>query len=142
MFKKKMKISLDKGAFMPVRAYPTDAGLDLRTPKAVIIPAGGSAVIDTGVHVEFPKGTYGLLESKSGLNVKHDIVSLGGTIDENFRGSIKAKLYNLGKEDYAFDEGDKIVQMVIHTYHAPEIVVVEKLDDTDRGSNGFGSSGR
>lgn len=142
LFRQKMKITLDEGAFIPLRAHSTDAGLDLRTPIKVTISAGGSAVIDTGVHVALPKGTYGKLESKSGLNVKHDIVSLGGTIDEPYRGSIVAKLYNLGDKDYTFEQGDKIVQMVIMKYHAPIVELVENLDDTDRGDNGFGSSGR
>ena len=70
-----MKIMLDKGAYMPLRAHSTDAGLDLRTPKEVTVPKGGSVCIDTGVHVELPKGYYGKLESKSGLNVKHSVVS-------------------------------------------------------------------
>lgn len=137
-----MRIMLDKGAFMPVRAHLTDAGLDLRTPIDVTVPKGGSVNIDTGVHVELPKGYYGKLESKSGLNVKHGVVSLGGTIDEPYRGSIVAKLYNFGNEDYQFNAGDKVVQMVIQPYIAPDLQIVDSLDETDRGSDGFGSSGR
>lgn len=137
-----MRIMLDKGAYMPVRAHLTDAGLDLRTPIDVIVPKGGSVSIDTGVHVELPKGYYGKLESKSGLNVKHSVVSLGGTIDEPYRGSIVAKLYNFGNEDYQFNAGDKVVQMVIQPYIAPDLQIVDSLDETDRGSDGFGSSGR
>ena len=137
-----MRIMLDKGAFMPVRAHLTDAGLDLRTPIDVTVPKGGSVSIDTGVHVELPKGYYGKLESKSGLNVKHGVVSLGGTIDEPYRGSIVAKLYNFGNEDYQFNAGDKVVQMVIQPYIAPDLQIVDSLDETDRGSDGFGSSGR
>lgn len=137
-----MRIMLDKGAYMPVRAHLTDAGLDLRTPIDVTVPKGGSVSIDTGVHVELPKGYYGKLESKSGLNVKHGVVSLGGTIDEPYRGSIVAKLYNFGNEDYQFNAGDKVVQMVIQPYIAPDLQIVDSLDETDRGSDGFGSSGR
>lgn len=136
-----MKIKLDEGAFMPVRAHDTDAGLDLRTPKEVTVPAHGSVIIDTGVHVALPHGYYGKLESKSGLNVKHNVVSLGGTIDEPYRGSIVAKLYNLGDLDYTFNAGDKVVQMVIQPYIAPELEEVDELDETDRGEKGFGSSG-
>ena len=142
MFRKKMKVMLEEGAYMPVRAHEKDAGLDLRTPVDVVVPAGGSAVIDTGVHVALPKGMYGKLESKSGLNVRHSVVSLGGTIDEPYRGAIKVKLYNLGTEDYVFEAGDKVVQMVIQPYCAPELEVADSLDETDRGSSGFGSSGR
>ena len=72
-----MKIKLDAGAFMPLRAHETDAGLDLRSPFDCVVPARGSAVIDTGVHVQLPLGTAGMLKSKSGLNVKHGITSEG-----------------------------------------------------------------
>ena len=72
-----MKFTLDSGAFAPTRAHKTDAGLDLRSPICIEVPANGSAVIDTGVHVELPNGTVGFLKSKSGLNVKHDITSEG-----------------------------------------------------------------
>ena len=136
-----MRIVVDEGAFTPVRAHADDAGLDLRTPYSFCILHGMSAVVDTGVHIEIPKGYYGKLESKSGLHVNHDIVCLGGVIDESYRGSIKVKLYNFG-EDYTFKEGDKIVQMILIPYIAPEWEFVDKLDDTERGSSGFGSSGR
>lgn len=136
-----MRIKLDKGAFEPVRGHKTDAGLDLRTPKDFIIKAHDSYTIDTGVHVEFPKGYYGKLESKSGLNVKHSIVCLGGTLDEGYIGSIVVKLYNMGDDEYHFRKGDKVVQMILQPYIAPDIEIVDGLSDTDRGSNGFGSTG-
>ena len=139
---KKMKCTLDKDAFVPIRAHRDDAGLDLRTPIDVTVPKGGSVAIDTGFHCAIPKGYFGKLESKSGLNVKHGVVSLGGTIDCGYTGSIVAKLYNFGDEDYHFKAGDKIVQMILIPYIAPAIRFVDKLDDTDRGSGGFGSSGR
>ncbi len=137
-----MNIKLDKGAFEPVRAHSTDAGLDLRTPIEFTIQPHDSYTIDTGVHVELPEGTFGQLFSKSGLNVNHSIVSLGGTVDEPYRGSIVVKLYNEGDEEYHFRAGDKIVQMVIMPYLAPEIQYVDELSETDRGNAGFGSSGR
>ena len=137
-----MNISLDIGAYIPTRAYQDDAGLDLRTPSAVTVPAGGSVSINTGVHVELPAGYYGHLQSKSGLNVKHNIVSLGGTIDNSYRGAIVAKLYNLGDTDYTFSPGEKIVQLVVQPFIAPIINIVDELSNTDRGSNGFGSSGK
>ena len=137
-----MRIMLDDGAFMPERAHPTDAGIDLKTPKTVTIPAHGSVCIDTGVHIELPKGNYGKLESKSGLNTKHSVVSLGGVIDEPYRGSIVAKLYNLSDADYTFHAGDKIVQLVVQPYSNPPMVLADELSETDRGDNGFGSTGK
>lgn len=153
-----MKIMLDEGAIMPTRAYPTDAGLDLysRDDVKVIFPrqmtmydGDCSAVacpiaetFDTGVHIELPPGYYGKIESKSGLNVKHDVVSCGGVVDEGYTGSIVVKLYNLGNKPYTVRRGDKIAQLIIQPYIAPELEVVDKLDDTPRGANGFGSTGR
>ena len=103
---------------------------------------GSSATIDTGVHIELPRGYYGKVESRSGLNVNHDIVSCGGVIDEGYTGSIVVKLYNLGNEAHIFDPGDKVAQLVIQPYIAPEIEYVETLTETDRGDAGFGSTGR
>lgn len=137
-----MKIMLDPGAFAPTRAHPTDAGLDLRAKERIKLWPGMSACIDTGVHMELPHGYYGKIESKSGLNVNNDIVSCGGTIDEPYRGSIIVKLYNFGSKAYVFEPGDKVAQIVIQPYIAPELEIVDALSETDRGSDGFGSSGR
>lgn len=135
-------VILDEGAYMPERAHDTDAGYDLRTPKRVVIHRGSSAVIDTGVHIQIPSGWFGKLESKSGLNVNHSVVSLGGVIDSGYTGSIRAKIYNLGDTDYVFSAGDKVVQIIFHRHESPSFVVVDSFDETDRGDNGFGSSGR
>lgn len=137
-----MKIMLDDGAFAPIRAHETDAGLDLIAKERVKIWPGMSACIDTGVHMELPHGYYGKIESKSGLNVKHNIVSCGGVIDEGYTGSVVVKLYNLGDKAYVFNPGDKVAQLVIQPYVAPELEIVEELSETDRGSNGFGSTGK
>ena len=136
-----MKIKLDKGARMPVRAHNTDAGLDLHSMEIATIFPGESWTFDTGVHIALEPGTYGKIESKSGLNIKHDVVSCGGVVDEGFTGSIRVKLYNLGHEAYTFYPGDKIAQLVIMPYLAPEMELVEELDETERGSRGFGSTG-
>lgn len=137
-----MKIVLDKGAYMPKKAHEADAGYDLRTPKRVVLRRHDCVCIDTGVHMEIPKGWYGKLESKSGLNVKHSIVSLGGTVDSGFTGSVVAKLYNFGSEDYVFEAGDKIVQIVFMPCGSFTMTQVDSLEATERGDKGFGSSGR
>lgn len=137
-----MKIMLDPGAFAPTRAHPTDAGLDLRAKERIKLWPGMSACIDTGVHMELPHGYYGKIESKSGLNVNNDIVSCGGVIDEGYTGSIIVKLYNFGSSAYVFEPGDKVAQIVIQPYIAPELEIVDVLSETDRGSDGFGSTGR
>ena len=137
-----MKIVIDNGCFMPTRGHEHDAGMDLRTPTAFGIKAGGSAVIDTGVHVQIPIGMVGMLKSKSGLNVKHGITS-EGVIDTGYTGSVRCKLYNHGNEDVSFKKGDKITQLVIMPIYLPETLeVVDSLEETERGANGFGSTGR
>lgn len=136
-----MKIKLDPGAFMPERAHSADAGYDLRSPITGRLYAGEAIVIDTGVHVEIPQGYVGMLKSKSGLNVKHDIVG-EGVIDSGYTGSIRVKLYNHGAESYMIECGDKISQLVILPIITPELELVTELEETERGNNGFGSTGR
>ena len=136
-----MNIILDNGAFKPEFAHRTDAGADLRSPIETVVPARGSIVIDTGVHVEIPEGYVGMLKSKSGLNVKHDLIGTG-TIDSGYSGSIRVKLYNLGDTDYQILRGDKIIQMVILPCAYCEFTQVDKFAETERGNGGFGSTGR
>lgn len=136
-----MEIMLDEGAYMPTRGHKTDAGLDLRTPKAVTVPAYGSVTVDTGVHVALPHGCAGLLVSKSGLNVKHDLTSTG-LIDEEYTGSIVVKLYNHGGEDHEFEAGDKVTQLVVLPVVREPLEQVSAFKRTARGDSGFGSTGR
>ena len=137
-----MRVKLDEGAYMPEKAHAADAGYDLRARETYIIRAHGSAVIDTGVHIELPPGTVGMLKSKSGLNVKHGIVS-EGVIDVGYTGAIMAKLYNHSDANYVVEAGDKITQLVILPLaYVGELEQVSGLDPSERGDNGFGSSGR
>lgn len=138
-----VKVKLEGGAFPPVRAHKQDAGLDLICPEseAQVIPAKESAVFDTGVCVQIPEGFVGFLKSKSGLNVKHGITG-EGVIDAGYTGSIRVKLYNNSGADYEVKKGDKISQLVILPIITPDIEIVDEIEETDRGENGFGSSGR
>ena len=136
-----MKIKLDPMARIPERAHDTDAGLDLKSPINITVPARGSVIIDTGVHIQLPPGTAGMLKSKSGLNVKHGITS-EGVIDEGYTGSIVIKLYNHTFDDYHVNIGDKISQLVIVPILTPELEFVDDLEGGERGDNGFGSTGR
>ena len=136
-----LRIMLDPGARMPERAHPEDAGLDLFSPEAVNVPARESAVINTGVHVEIPNGYAGMIKSKSGLNIKHGIIS-DGVVDAGYTGSIRVKLYNLSDDDYMVELGDKISQLVIVPVITPEVTVVGEIGGSERGENGFGSTGR
>ncbi len=136
-----MKIKLDPWAIMPTRAHDTDAGLDLYAPEDKTLWAHGYAIFDTGVHIQLPPNTAGMLKSKSGLNVKHGITS-DGVIDVGYTGSICVKLYNHGDISYAIHRGDKISQLVIVPVVIPPIKIVDSLEDTERGDQGFGSTGR
>ena len=136
-----MKIKLDTGAYMPERAHSTDAGLDLRTPIGFYIEPGRSAAIDTGVHIQLPPGTVGMLKSKSGLNVKKGVLC-EGVIDEGYTGSIVAKLYNHGRYTAFFRAGEKITQLVVLPCIYVEPEEVEDFTGGERGDNGFGSTGK
>lgn len=136
-----MNVYLDGGAYVPRRAHTTDAGIDLRSMEDITVPSHGSAVFHTGVHVELPHGTAGLLVSKSGLNVKHGITSTG-LIDEGYTGEIMVKLYNDSDSDYFVHDGDKISQLVVIPVMYEDVQEVDGLtEDTERGDNGFGSTG-
>ena len=137
-----MKVFYEPYAYPMDRAHPDDAGGDIRSPKDYHIMPFSSVVIPTGVHVELPKGTCGLIVSKSGLNVNYGITSTG-LIDQNYRGEIVAKLYNQSPNAYDVHERDKITQLVVLPCRYEPFEPVDVWDDnTDRGSNGFGSTGR
>lgn len=136
-----MKIKLDSGAIAPTRAHDTDAGLDLYSPIEINIPSGWSRYINTGVHIQLPHGTAGLIVSKSGLNVKHGITSTG-LIDEGYTGDIRAQLYNKSPEDYQIHVGDKISQLVVIPVLYEPVEIVDSIEGGERGDNGFGSTGR
>ena len=136
-----VNIILEDFAFQPTKAHEDDAGFDLYSPEDKVVPAHGSAVFDTGVHVELRKNSVGMIKSKSGLNVKHGITS-EGVIDVGYTGSIKVKLYNHSDEDYEVKRGDKISQLVVMPFFNVRLNVVDEFETTERGDNGFGSTGR
>ena len=136
-----MKIKLEPWAKIPTRAHATDAGLDLYTPHDLCINGKCSTSVDTGVHVEIPKGCVGFVKSKSGLMFKHDVTT-DGTVDEGYTGSVNVKLFNDAHQPIYFQEGDKIAQLVVLPVVIEELEVVDELEETERGSNGFGSTGK
>lgn len=137
-----MNVWLDCGAYMPQKAHKQDAGYDIRAREGKVLYAGREAVFKTGVHIELDPGTAAVLISKSGLNVHHDITSTG-LIDEGYTGEITVKLYNHGRKDYYVSAGDKISQLVIIPVLSPELVLTEGAEkESERGNNGFGSTGR
>lgn len=136
-----LKVKLDKDAIMPNKAHKEDAGFDLFSRDTVAINPKSSQVFDTGVHIQIPYGYVGFLKSKSGLNVKYNITS-DGVIDAGYTGSICVKLYNHGDSYYMVHKGDKITQLVILPIPEVSLTEAETLDASDRGDNGFGSTGK
>ena len=138
-----MKVILDEGAIMPTKAHPTDAGFDLYSRCKAVISPHDYWIFDTGVHIRIPDGFCGLLVSKSGLNVHEDLESTG-LIDAGYTGSIKVKLYNRQGSYRYISKGQKISQIVILPIE--NMIKLEKVEsfdeETERGSEGFGSSGK
>lgn len=136
-----MPVQLDPEAKMPTRAHSADAGYDLYSREDAVIHPNSGGIFDTGVHMAIPEGCCGFVKSKSGMNVKHSIQS-EGVIDANYTGSIVVKLFNHGTHSVEIKKGQKIAQIVLLPIFTPELVQVEELEATERGSNGFGSTGR
>ena len=126
---------------MPVREHITDAGLDIRSAECGIVPAHGSEIFHTGIHVQLPRNTAGLFVSKSGLMVKHGITSTG-LVDEGYDGEVLVKLFNHGDKDYEVERGDKIAQLVVMPVMYEPVEIVNSIDGGERGAHGFGSTGR
>lgn len=139
-----MKVYLDPGAKMPEKAHDLDAGYDLFALNDAVIAPGEGKVIETGVHIEIPPGFCGLMVSKSGMNIKYNLTSTG-LIDSGYTGAIKVKLYNNGKTTQIMKRGWKVSQLVILPIAVgdflEEVKSLDLFNESERGQNGFGSSG-
>jgi len=137
---------LHPAARPPARTRPGDAGYDLRCVEGFSLWPGERATVPTGVAVALPPETAGLVLPRSGLAARHGIslVNSPGLIDPNYRGEIRVVMANHGDERFDAKAGDRIAQLLLVPYLAPEALVVEELppSEDDRGVNGFGSSGR
>lgn len=133
---------LDPEAILPSYAHSWDAGMDMFCMENVTLAPGQVAKIKSGIAVEIPDGFVGLCWDKSGLAMNYSIKVLGGVIDSGFRGELIFGVINLGKEEYTFKKGDKVLQMLIQKVEKTDIVDSEELSETDRGEKGFGSTGK
>lgn len=132
-------------ASMPERAHPSDAGIDIKASEGARIEPGDWAIIRTGLSFDTPDGYEVQIRPRSGLAGKKGITVLNspGTIDSGYRGEIKIILSNTGKFPYNVHTGDRVAQMVIARVCPIDIEqVFDKFGDTDRGINGFGSTGK
>jgi|SRR5687768_17565696 len=134
--------ALAQGAVVPTRSNPTDAGLDLYAATDKIIRPSQRELISTKIAISIPDGHVGLIKPRSGLAMKHGIDVMAGVIDSSYRGEVMVLLVNLGYATFFISPGDRIAQLLIQKVEFMPIMLVDELDDTDRGSGGFGSSGR
>jgi len=140
-----MKLPIKK--LTPTATIPTgfahegDAGIDLFAAEAVEIKPMERVQVSTGIALAIPLGYVGLIWDKSGLSHKSGLKVMGGVIDAGYRGEIKVGIVNLGTEIHTFAVGDKVTQLLIQKIEQPEIIEVQELEDTERGEDGFGSTG-
>lgn len=137
---------LQNGIDLPLPSYATAgaAGMDLRSADSLTLKPGARALVATGMAIALPEHFEAQVRPRSGLAVKHGVTVLNspGTIDADYRGEIKVPLINLGTEDFVIARGDRIAQMVVAPVTVAELTEVASLDETARGADGFGSSGR
>jgi dUTP pyrophosphatase len=130
---------------LPAYATPDASGLDLRAyiPASITLNPMQRTLIGTGLHIALPTGLEAQIRPRSGLALKHGITVLNspGTIDADYRGEIKVLLVNLSNEPFVIQDGERIAQLVVGTYTQIAWVPVEVLDETTRGTGGYGSTG-
>jgi dUTP pyrophosphatase len=136
---------LDAGLPLPAQAHPGDAGLDLHAAHgAVVSPSGGRVTVATGLALALPAGCVALVHPRSGLAARHGVTVLNapGTVDAGYRGEIKVTLLNTDpSEPFTVRRGDRIAQLVFQSFLTPRLIEVERLPGSDRGEDGFGSTG-
>lgn len=131
---------------LPARATSGAAGYDLRAAvlEDVTLPPGGRALIPCGFRIAIPDGWEIQVRPRSGLAITYGVTLINspGTIDADYRGEVKVPLVNHGSAPFVVRRGERVAQMVFARFEAPELLLVETLDDTARGGSGFGSTGR
>ena len=130
---------------LPTYATPQSAGMDLRAnlSEPITLHPMERRLIPTGLHIALPEGYEAQVRPRSGLALKHGLTVLNtpGTIDADYRGEIGVVLINLSQEDFVINDGERIAQMVIARHEQGDLVVVEELDQTERGEGGYGHTG-
>ena len=134
---------LSPDAIIPAYAHPGDAGLDLHACEDVALDPGVTCLVSTGVAIELPEATEAQVRPRSGLALKHSVTVLNtpGTIDEGYRGEVGVVLINHGATTFHVTRGMRIAQLVVQKRWTVEVVQVDGLTDTTRGTGGFGSTG-
>lgn len=129
-------------ALLPRYALPQDAGMDFFAVETTIIPPNERKLVSTGIALAIPTGYVGLIWDKSGMAAKHGLKTMAGVIDSGYRGEVKILVHNLSGISCTLEKGAKVAQMLIQPVEQKKIVEVQELDETERGENGFGSTGK
>ena len=132
---------LSDNATIPTRASPGSVGYDLYSTENMSIGSRERGIVSTGIAATIPMGVYGRIAPRSGLAVKHGIQTGAGVIDPDYTGELKVILFNHGTEKFDIKQGDRIAQLILEKCETPLIEEVQEIKDTQRGTNGFGSSG-
>ncbi|WP_176776893.1 dUTP diphosphatase [Candidatus Avelusimicrobium faecicola] len=127
-------------AKLPQRAHPTDSGADLFALERTVLPARAITKVHTGIAVELPENTSGIIWGKSSVESK-GIKAMAGLVDAPYRGELIVCMYNLNEQDFVFEAGQKVAQLVVLPTFYPAFEEVSELTDTSRGEGGFGSTG-
>lgn len=142
-----MKIQIINNGHQPLPVYATEksAGMDLRAniDEPIVLHPMERRLINTGLHIALPDGFEAQVRPRSGLALKHGVTVLNspGTIDADYRGEIMVLLINLSQQDFVIRDGERIAQLVVARYEGIEWVEVECLDETERGTGGYGHTG-
>ena len=131
---------LDPRAKLPMRAHPTDSGADLFALEHTVLPPHGIVKVRTGIAVELPENTSGIIWGKSSIE-SQGIKAMAGLVDAPYRGEILVCMYNLNDTEFVFEAGQKVAQLVVLPTLYPTFEEVAELSDTARGQGGFGSTG-
>lgn len=135
-------VRLSEHAYLPTRGSSKAAGLDLYTPISGTVPAHQRLLVPLDIAISLPPKTYGHVLPRSGLAVKHGIHIGAGVIDEDYRGNVGVLFMNVSDVPFTFSKGDRIAQLVVKSYESVDVMEVKELDQSDRGQNGYGSSGK
>lgn len=127
-------------AKLPQRAHPTDSGADLFALERTVLPARAITKVHTGIAVELPENTSGIIWGKSSVESK-GIKAMAGLVDAPYRGELIVCMYNLNEQDFVFEAGQKVAQLVVLPTLYPAFEEVSELTDTSRGEGSFGSTG-
>lgn len=139
-----MKVKASDGITLPEYATEGSSGMDVRASERFVLTAGGTGAVPTGLFMEIPAGYEAQVRPRSGLALRHRVTVLNapGTIDSDYRGEVKVILINHGSDDFVIERGDRIAQIVFAPVTAATLERADEIEDTERSSGGFGSTGR